>query len=292
MLKKRYSGKIIAILMTAIFAFAMAVLVIIESKMMFSRYIVTMIVLAVICILTFIALSLTLWREVEIVNQPSDYPPQGINPSQAGCVIDANVNRRDISAAFFYLAHKGYMHITEYELKKFQFEYKCWPEGEDHAMVKLFAAVFRDGKNTVPGTVVRLSDVSGRLAEVMPSVRKTIYKSISDRKNKEIADITGKVTGFKDRLLENRGDRLAELVRDNPDYLYEVFPYAYVFGISSKLSRNFEPVSVSMPDWYSPYGVSENCTFDILIYNSMLRNLPEQLNSEVYDNVRDDQLVE
>jgi uncharacterized membrane protein len=43
-------------------------------------------------------------------------------------------------------------------------------------------------------------------------------------------------------------------VNDNPEYFYNILPYAYVLGVSDKWIKNFEGITLKQPDWY--YGPS------------------------------------
>lgn len=236
----------------------------------------TMIALSILVISR--ALSLTVGRNAVVVEQPMDYPPENIDPIQAGCIIDAHIGNKDIASAFYYMAQKGYFKINEYERKKFEFTYLCEPKKEQKGMVLLFNAIFENRKNQT----VKLSDCADRISEVIPKVIKTSYKSITSHKNKEIADMTGKVQGFRKSLLNNKGAKAEELFEADPDYVFKVFPYAYAFSISAKLSSNFEDVMIRIPDWYKAYGVDNDYVFDVVLYNSMVRNLPEQLKKEVF----------
>ena len=35
-------------------------------------------------------------------------------------------------------------------------------------------------------------------------------------------------------------DKINELVEENPNYFYDILPYAYVLGVSDKWSKKFE----------------------------------------------------
>ena len=40
---------------------------------------------------------------------------------------------------------------------------------------------------------------------------------------------------------------------ENPSYFYDILPYTYVLGVSSKWIKKFESINVEPPDWYSGY---------------------------------------
>lgn len=278
MLKKRHNTlKVIIFAVTSIvcaayFLWRMSATIHLRTQ----TVVFTMLVLVILVISR--AFSLTVGRTAVVVEQPMDYPPENIDPIQAGCIIDAHIDNKDIASAFFYMAQKGYLRINEYERKKFEFTYLSDPKKEQKGMVLIFNAIFENRKDQT----VKLSDCADRISEVIPKVIKTSYKSITSHKNKEIADMTGKVQGFRNSLLNNRGVKAKKLVDADPDYVFKVFPYAYAFSISAKLSSNFEDVRISIPDWYKAYGVDNDYEFDVVLYNSMVRNLPEQLKKEVF----------
>ena len=284
MLKKRHSTMKVSIAAIIAFVCIAVILWMLKNKIAsFGNGSYLVAVVAAGILLTIYTISLTIGREFEIVEQPSDYPPEGIDPLLAGTIIDGQVNQRDVCAAFYYLAQKGYFDIREYELKKFEFTYNSYPENETAHLKQLFDAVF---KHADIGDTIRLSDAAENLIAAVPRIEKTAYKSIASRKNREIADCSGRITGFKHSMIRNRGEKAGTLAAADPDYVYKVLPYAYAFSITAKLSRNFEAVDIAAPTWYKPYGVAEDYKFDVIIYNAMLRNLPEQLRNEVFSKTQ------
>ena len=147
MLKKRHSTVKVAIAMVIVAFCAMGALYFIRSAYGFSRtYSVTLFAFIAI-VLIFYMLSLTRWRDVVIVEQPSQYPPEGLNPIQTGCIIDGVVNDRDIVAGFYYLAEKRYIDIIEYELQRFEFKALKEPSDESDAIKILYRAIFNGEKS-------------------------------------------------------------------------------------------------------------------------------------------------
>ena len=207
------------------------------------------------------------------------YPPEGLNPIQTGCIIDGVVNDRDIVAGFYYLAEKRYMDIVEYELQRFEFKALKEPTDEAEAIKILYRAIF-DCE-----TSVKLVDAADRIAKAVPAVESKTIKSIRKKKNKEIADLTGKTRGFRKSLLNTKGEDAKALIEENPGYVYQVIPYAYEFAITAKIASNFDIKEMAPPAWYFPYGVGQDYKFDVIIYNSMLRNLPGELRREVFDKL-------
>lgn len=277
MLKKRHSTVKVAIAMVIVALCAMGALYFIRSAYGFSRAYSVSIFAFIAIMLIIYMLSLTRWRDVKIVEQPSLYPPDDLNPIQTGCIIDGVVNDRDIVAGFYYLAQKRYMDIVEYDLQRFAFTALKEPSDESDAIKTLYRAIFNGEKS------VKLVDAADRIVKAVPAVEAKTIKSIRKKKNKEIADLTGKTRGFRKTLLNTKGEEAKRIMGENPEYIYQIIPYAYEFAITAKIASNFDIKEMDPPVWYLPYGVGEDYKFDVIIYNSMLRNLPSELRKEVFD---------
>ena len=77
-------------------------------------------------------------------------------------------------------------------------------------------------------------------------------------------EMLGKVRGFKNFLETAEKDRLELMVMNNPTYFYDILPYTYVLGVSSKWIEKFESISLQAPDWYdsgSSFNVSSFGSF-------------------------------
>lgn len=219
-------------------------------------------------------------KETEIVEQPSNYPPEGLNPIQVGCVLNGKVDERDIISGFYYLAQKGYMIIREYELQRFEFEPVTPPVKESEDIKLLYKAIFG-----VEDKTVKLIEAKDRLVEALPRVERLTIKSINKKKNRDLAELTGQARGFKQFLIHTKGDKAKSILIEDKNYIYTVLPYAYELAITAKLASNFNIVDMVPPTWYYPYGVDEEYVFDVVVYNSMLRNLPEELKELVFDEI-------
>lgn len=68
-----------------------------------------------------------------------------------------------------------------------------------------------------------------------------------------------KIEGFKLFLETAEKDRLEKLVYEDPQYFYNILPYAYVLGVSDAWVEKFKNIAVAPPDWY--YGESSFNTF-------------------------------
>ena len=95
----------------------------------------------------------------------------------------------------------------------------------------------------------------------------------------------GKIRGFKRFLETARKEELEILVEENPSYFYDILPYTYVLGVSSKWIKKFETMNLRSPDWYdsanaftvSDFGRSINNAFNTT--NSAMSSSPSSSGS-------------
>lgn len=75
------------------------------------------------------------------------------------------------------------------------------------------------------------------------------------------------VVGFRDFLLYAEKDKLETMLKENPQYYYDVLPYANVLGVSDIWQDKFAAIAVQPPAyWHS------NTLFNIIIFNSFYRS--------------------
>jgi hypothetical protein len=287
MLKKRHNTIHVIMLMLAAFICALVFLYVINRKAFMPRSEFAILAGVIAISLSYIAYALTIGRDAEIKNIPSDYPPGDIDPLIADCVVDGALSNRGITAAFYYMAYKGYLEITEYEKGAFQFTYIRFPYKESQAIRTLFRALFDnvdDSSGSYNMHTVRLSAAAERLIYAVPMIKRRVFREINKRKNREIADMAGRVNGFLETFLDSSKQHVEEIAAKDGDYLFKIIPYAYAFTITSKIPAKMENIQVRMPEWYHAFGIDEDTyKFDILFYNAMLRSLPAQLKAEVFD---------
>lgn len=60
----------------------------------------------------------------------------------------------------------------------------------------------------------------------------------------------GEILGLKDFIETAEKERLEALVNDNPQYFYDVLPYAYVLGISDVWAKKFADIVIENAKWY------------------------------------------
>ncbi len=64
-------------------------------------------------------------------------------------------------------------------------------------------------------------------------------------------EILGKLRGFKTFLKTAEKPQLESLVKQNPEYFYNILPYTYALGVSDVWINQFETIALRAPDWYS-----------------------------------------
>lgn len=84
------------------------------------------------------------------------------------------------------------------------------------------------------------------------------------------AELLGQVLGFKEFIRVAEKDRLEKLVEENPQYFYDILPYAYVMGLSKKWAKKFEGIAVEKPQWYR--GGYSDTVFNTWLFYGMFNN--------------------
>lgn len=64
-------------------------------------------------------------------------------------------------------------------------------------------------------------------------------------------ELTGKLLGLKEFIKTAEMPKLEVLLKENPGYYFEVFPYAMVFGLADKWAKQFKELSIEKPLWFS-----------------------------------------
>ena len=98
-----------------------------------------------------------------------------------------------------------------------------------------------------------------------------IYTANMKKRKEEAAKYYNRIMGFKDYLEKVEKEKLELLVEENPNYFYDILPYAYVLGISNKWSKKFESITLSPPSWYvgNMYDVNSGM-FNVNTFNNSL----------------------
>ena len=75
-----------------------------------------------------------------------------------------------------------------------------------------------------------------------------VFAILMKRKNSYGEQIKSKINGFKNYIELSKKDQIEMLVEQNPNYFYDILPYAYVLDISKKWVKKFENIPVPTND--------------------------------------------
>ena len=75
------------------------------------------------------------------------------------------------------------------------------------------------------------------------------------RRTDYYTDLLGLTLGFKEFLETAEKERLKMLLDDNPDYYFDILPYAQVLGVSNQWLKRFDGIAVQAPTWFYGAGV-------------------------------------
>ena len=90
----------------------------------------------------------------------------------------------------------------------------------------------------------------------------------------------GKLLGLRDFIKVAELDKLNALVEENPNYYFDILPYAMAFGLEEKWSKHFENIKIKAPGWYDMsdgYGAFNTIAFT----NMVTRNMSSSVGSAV-----------
>ena len=93
-------------------------------------------------------------------------------------------------------------------------------------------------------------------------------------RTKENAVIYGKILGFRNFIATAEHQRLVALSDENPEYYYNIMPYAMVMGMSVAWAKKFENMKVPEPDWYQ--GAEPGRLYTAVWYNNMANSCSSQ----------------
>lgn len=97
-------------------------------------------------------------------------------------------------------------------------------------------------------------------------------------------EILQKINGFKIFLEKAEKERLEKLVYENPEYYYDILPYAYVLGVSDAWTKNFEGIASQPPEWYSSTGVDFGNITCAVFLNNMLRTATASMTAQPHED--------
>ncbi len=73
-----------------------------------------------------------------------------------------------------------------------------------------------------------------------------VMKNRTEKSNEWMQEILG----LREFIESAEVERLNMLIEENPEYFYDVLPFAYSLGLTDKWAKNFESIAVEPPQWY------------------------------------------
>lgn len=93
----------------------------------------------------------------------------------------------------------------------------------------------------------------------------------------KINEKLGKILGFKNFLIKAEQQRMKVLLKDNPNYFFDVLSYAYVMDIESEFIKKFDKLLISSPEWLEN-GDAVNTYFVLSTLNNNFKNCNIKMN--------------
>lgn len=69
------------------------------------------------------------------------------------------------------------------------------------------------------------------------------------KRTEEAQKLYGRMLGFAQFIRLAKVPEMERILKDNPDYYYDVLPYCMIMGLSKKLDRQMRDLQVAVPDW-------------------------------------------
>ena len=86
-------------------------------------------------------------------------------------------------------------------------------------------------------------------------------------------EILGKINGFKRFLEVAEKEKIESLVKDNPNYFFDILPFTYALNISDTWIEKFEQFNIEPPSWY------DGDSFSAASFNNFLNDSLTSMNS-------------
>lgn len=124
---------------------------------------------------------------------------------------------------------------------------------------------------------------------VILTILNLVFLILNKKRTEDATKKYNRARGFKHYMEEVEKDKLEALVMENPNYFYDILPYAYVLGVSDKWSSKFESIVMEPPTWYTGNVYSPTTgTFNINKFNNSLNhtisNVSGTMSSRPYES--------
>ncbi len=104
-----------------------------------------------------------------------------------------------------------------------------------------------------------------------------------DRLSEHSLELMGKILGLKNFIRTAELEKLNQLVEEDPEYFFNILPYAYVMGLTDKWAKKFENIRIERPDWFM---TDSDAGYIPAIYmGSAMNNLSRELGSSISEAI-------
>ncbi len=104
------------------------------------------------------------------------------------------------------------------------------------------------------------------------------------------ARLLGQILGFREFIRTAEYEKLKMLSDEDPQYFFNVLPYAYVMGLSTRWAKKFANIETLKPDWYHTYDDTGSYLTPIWYSNVMHScgsSVISEYNAAIADNAKD-----
>ena len=119
--------------------------------------------------------------------------------------------------------------------------------------------------NLIPTLVYNKTYLIGYILGISSIIGMLIVLKILPKRTEYGREMLGKLKGFKNFLETAEKETLEDMVMKDPEYFYNILPYAYVLGVSSKWISKFESINLRAPNW-----LDSTSPFDIHTFNTFM----------------------
>jgi len=106
-------------------------------------------------------------------------------------------------------------------------------------------------------------------------------------RTEENAGLVGRVLGFRNFIRNAEYDRLKVLSDEDPEYFFNVMPYAFVMGLSTRWVERFSDIKIQKPVWYDTYRY-DGRMFNAFWMTRMMTGTSAAIDKSVSDAIKAD----
>lgn len=142
---------------------------------------------------------------------------------------------------------------------------------------KLFGIIWGLGFGVIPcifivlPTLIQdLTYLIGYIIGIMCVIGMNVCLIYLPKRTKYGSEMLGKLKGFKNFMETVEKEKIEKMVLENPNYFYDILPFAYVLDVSDKWIKKFEVISLQAPTWYNGSNAFDISTFGTFVNSTMV----------------------